>query len=97
MKMLKGKEFIPQGEGLTKEAMELIDICYSSKGFNGKPTLVDIKHMGIVSRIQLYNYRAAKGYTNIPIVASHIAVTGRSFNNIRVQKPKPSTRQSRLF
>ncbi len=90
MKLLKDKEFLPRGEGLTQEAKNIIDICYSPTGYNNKSTLIDIKHMGIVSRIQFYKYRAEKGYTNIPIVASHIAVTGRSFNNIKVQKPKLS-------
>ena len=92
MKMLKDKEFIPQGEGLTLAAKEMIDICYSGVGLGNKRTFIDIKHMGIVSRMQLYKYRSQKGYTNIPIVASHIAVTGRSFNNIKIQKPKASTK-----
>lgn len=97
MKMLKDKEFIPQGEGLTQAAKEIIDICYSTRGLNDKRTLIDIKHMGIVSRIQFYQYRAQQGYTNIPIVASHIAVTGRSLNNIKIQKPKPSARYADTF
>lgn len=84
MKMLKGDEFIPNGGGLTQTAKEIIDICYGNSGYNGKKTFIDIKHMSIVSRIQFYAYRSQKGYSNIPIVASHIAVTGRSFNNIKI-------------
>lgn len=90
MKMLKGTEFIPEGGGLTQVAMHIIDHCYSGIGYNGKKTFIDIKHMGIVSRMQFYEYRKQKGYSNIPIVASHIAVTGSSFNNIRIVSSNPS-------
>lgn len=87
MKMIKSKEFIPAGEGLTKDAEDIIDICYSGVGYNNKPTFIDIKHMGIVSRMQFYKYREEKGYTNIPIIASHMAVTGRSYKDIRIKNP----------
>jgi microsomal dipeptidase-like Zn-dependent dipeptidase len=90
MKLLKGEEYIPQGGGLAQAAKDIIDICYSGTGFNEKKTFIDIKHMGIVSRMQFYEYRTQKGYTGIPIVASHIAVTGRSYNNIKIKSCKPS-------
>ncbi|KXK43151.1 MAG: membrane dipeptidase [Bacteroidetes bacterium OLB11] len=84
MKLIRDEAFIPGGEGLTTYAKNFIDLCYQNNGYNNKRTLIDIKHMGLSSRIQFYKYRSEKGYTNIPLVASHIAVTGLSFNNIYI-------------
>ncbi|MCY7349128.1 MAG: hypothetical protein LH606_00440, partial [Cytophagaceae bacterium] len=41
------------------------------------PVLIDIKHMGLKSRLDFYDYRRAKGYA-LPIIASHMGVTGYS-------------------
>lgn len=82
MKLIKDSNFYPDGGGLTTDAKRFIDICYEGK--HGKKTFIDIKHMGIASRIQFYEYRTQKGYENIPIIASHAAITGRSFGNIKI-------------
>jgi microsomal dipeptidase-like Zn-dependent dipeptidase len=90
MKLIADKEFIPEGNGITETGKRVIDLCYSRSGFNNKYTLIDIKHMSLSARIEFYRYRDTQGYNHIPIVASHFACTGRSYNDIRIFKPKVS-------
>ena len=44
---------------------------------NGKRILIDVKHMNRRSRMQYYEYIKNRGY-DIPIIASHAAVTGQA-------------------
>ena len=45
------------------------------------PVFIDIAHMSLKSRLDLYDYRRQEGYTKIPLVASHVGVTGYSIND----------------
>ncbi|MDT7827781.1 hypothetical protein RQM65_03765 [Pricia sp. S334] len=45
------------------------------------PVLIDIAHMSLKSRQDLYNFRSEKGYQDIPLIASHTGVTGYSIND----------------
>ncbi|HMQ48383.1 MAG TPA: membrane dipeptidase [Saprospiraceae bacterium] len=75
--MLKDNdEFKPKGFGLTPLGKQVIDMAYDDT--IGHRTFIDIKHMSVVSRFHFYEYRREKGYQNIPILASHVAVTGIS-------------------
>lgn len=96
MKLIADKQFVPEGGGLTDAAKQMIDICYSGR-YNGKHTLIDIKHMSLAARLQFYNYRDQKGYNHIPIVASHMACTGMSCNNIKIFKPKNAEKYSNVI
>lgn len=85
MKLIEDDEFKPSGTGLSDFGKQIVDDAYSQTGFNNKRTLIDIKHMSLNARMQFYSYRDLKGYQNIPIICSHSAVTGKSYNNIYIK------------
>ncbi len=68
--------FVPRGSGLTDFGRKLIDECYTD--FNNRKVLIDVKHLSLRSRLDLYEYRASKGYGRIPIMASHVGLAGIS-------------------
>jgi microsomal dipeptidase-like Zn-dependent dipeptidase len=68
--------FVPRGAGLTDFGKKLIDSCYTD--FKARKVLIDVKHMSLRSRLDFYEYRASKGYGMIPVMASHVGVTGIS-------------------
>ncbi len=83
MKMLKHAAFYPVGNGITPLGLEVVDAAYTMTVANDDgsqeltPILIDIKHMGLKSRQDLYAYRQIKTeYQNIPLIASHVGVTG---------------------
>lgn len=45
------------------------------------PVLIDVKHLSLKSREDLYDFRKKNGYNKIPLVASHVGVTGYSIND----------------
>jgi len=71
--------FVPRGSGLTDCGRKLIDECYTER--NGRKVLVDVKHLSLRSRIDFYAYRKQMEYENMPIIASHVGVTGISRTN----------------
>lgn len=76
MKMLKHASFYPSGNGISAMGRDVIDACYGMKqGNEATPILIDVKHMGLKSRQDLYQLRKEKGYT-LPLLASHVGVTG---------------------
>src|SRR5690606_13176618 len=84
MKPPRHPTFFPTGNGLTTWGKEVIDACYNmevkEKNKTVKtPVLVDIKHLGLKSRQDFYHYRKEKNY-QIPLVASHMGVTGYTLN-----------------
>lgn len=87
MKMLKHPSFFPFGNGITNLGYEVIEKCYSMTNDKNeyRPVLVDIKHLGLKSRQDLYSFRKSlisknKKYETIPLIASHIGVTGYTNN-----------------
>jgi microsomal dipeptidase-like Zn-dependent dipeptidase len=70
--------FNPTGEGITPLGMTFIDEALSTR--NGQPIYIDVKHMSLGSRIAYYELRKEK-YPHIPIIASHMGVTGLSWND----------------
>jgi microsomal dipeptidase-like Zn-dependent dipeptidase len=82
-KLIKHQAALPIGFGLTAAGKEVIDAAYSmnvknADGTNQKlPIYIDIKHMGLKSRLDFYNYRREKSYTT-PILATHMGITGYS-------------------
>ncbi len=89
-KTLKHPSFYPFGNGISELGFEVIDKAYSL-GDNEKdrpdkdkvlrPVLIDITHMSLKSRLDLYQYRKDKGYADIPLIASHVGVTGYSISD----------------
>ena len=91
-KALKHPSFYPFGNGLSELGLEVIDKAYAlgdvEKDSQDKekdkvlgPVLIDITHMSLKSRLDFYKYRKDKGYQNIPLIASHVGVTGYSIND----------------
>ncbi len=101
-KLLKHPSFYPFGNGLSDLGKKLIDKAYTLEHSTGKhsPVLIDIKHMSLKSRLDLYRYREEtrgvevknkgaqkqkdtknRNYTKIPLIATHVGVTGYSIND----------------
>lgn len=72
-------EFMPWGKGFFQIGADLVKECYNQP--KDQVTLVDLKHLSFYSRQYLYAMRAAHGWTHIPLVASHMGVTGTSWQN----------------
>lgn len=78
MKLLKGNdEFKPNGKGITERGLKLVDLAYNKS--KGRRIFIDLKHMSLFSRKQFYAHVKNK---NVPILASHIGLTGFSYNDI---------------
>ena len=56
-------------------------INYSS----GKRILIDVKHMSAYARVQFYRHREDQGQAHIPILATHVGVTGFARKNLADQ------------
>jgi len=94
MKLIKkNDQFKPAGFGLTGLGKEVIDLAYDNRA--GHRILIDIKHMSLVSRVQFYRHRREKGYGDIPILATHMGVTGisRDPRVITQQFSRPAVRR----
>lgn len=72
--------FKPSGYGIQNEGFDVIRQMLDNT--NGQRMLVDVKHMSLFSRIQYYAWRR-KHFKNVPIVASHVGLTGRSWYYIK--------------
>ena len=80
MKLIKdAKPFMPQGVGIKEIGYKVIDTAFD-ESIGGHKILIDIKHMSLVSRQQFYAYRREK-YPDVPIIATHMGVTGISYKN----------------
>lgn len=86
MKMIETREAYPQGSGLSELGKDVVKAAYGLKvkvGPKGKETeqdasvLIDIKHMGLKARRDLYELRRQLGITK-PLLATHMGVTGYS-------------------
>ena len=88
MKMLNTWEVRPQGNGISEMGRAVVKMAYTlevdgtHEGLPAKvpaPVMIDIKHMGLKSRLDLYAYRKqlqSEGLKLPPILASHMGVTG---------------------
>ncbi|PRY12266.1 hypothetical protein CLV24_1089 [Pontibacter ummariensis] len=85
IKLFGKSEFIPRGNGLEESGKELILKCYTGLPYQ---VLVDIKHMSLKARKMLYDLRKEQGWEGIPLIASHIGVTGFSYQNMPIRKLK---------
>ena len=81
MKLVNPKKvptFLPLGTGLTEEGKAVIRRCYDTT--RGRRILIDVKHMSLSGRQQFYAWKKADpDMRTIPIIASHVGVTGISW------------------
>lgn len=86
MKISKDKIFNPslQTKGLDERGLAIIRECYDRT--NGPRILIDIKHMSLYARLQFYKFRREQGYGDIPIIASHMGLTGLSYSSLESKK-----------
>lgn len=73
IKGLRKIYFFPKGNGISSLGKKIIDIC-QTQSIKQPPILIDVKHLSLASRIEFY-----QNYATLPIVASHVAVTGCSY------------------
>ncbi|MEP7320014.1 MAG: hypothetical protein ABI921_14760 [Panacibacter sp.] len=64
--------FLPSGNQMNADGIKVLMHCYSNK------IMIDIKHMSLASRQQLYNLRTTAQFAaiNQPIVCTHAGFTG---------------------
>ncbi|HEY0109816.1 MAG TPA: hypothetical protein VGB67_09325, partial [Fibrella sp.] len=74
--------FNPEGESITPLGLRFIDEALSTR--NGPPIYMDVKHMSLGSRIAYYELRKQR-YPHIPIIASHMGVTGLSWHDTHIR------------
>lgn len=65
-------------EGFTPLGWDVVDSLLNDK--NGRPILLDLKHMSLNSRKQLYEWNKRRSEGMSPLIVSHGAVTGGSWN-----------------
>ena len=77
IKLISHEDFIPIGRGLSAAGLKLIETCLMEDD-DHHAIVIDIKHMSLESRKEYYKIRNAK-YPGVPVVASHAACTGISY------------------
>jgi microsomal dipeptidase-like Zn-dependent dipeptidase len=84
-KLINHPEAKPQVTGLTELGKQVVKACMDTSQIGSHPILIDIKHMSLVSRLDLYRYRRemlrpGSGFTTgekgWPLLATHVGVTG---------------------
>ncbi|TDQ16525.1 membrane dipeptidase (peptidase family M19) [Algoriphagus boseongensis] len=66
--------------GFTKLGWEVLEALLSNK--NGKPILIDLKHMSLKARRELYAWNRQRPEGMSPLIVSHGAVTGCSWDKM---------------
>jgi microsomal dipeptidase-like Zn-dependent dipeptidase len=94
MKLLKHGDFIPKGKGLTEKGAKVIEEALSDE--NNRRILIDIKHMSLLSRLQFYELMESK-FPGVPIIASHMGITGCSYKNMPVMDCEIDSKHDELI
>jgi microsomal dipeptidase-like Zn-dependent dipeptidase len=78
MQFLKNELFKPTGQGLSPDGGHIVEHCYRKK------IMIDVKHMSLMARLQLYNLRKSPGFLpiNQPLICTHAGFTGISHTQI---------------
>lgn len=92
LKVIKEEAFFPKGKGIKQVGLDIIDIAYDNQA--NRRVFIDVKHMSLVSRREFYQYRKEKGYTDIPVLATHVACTGISWEKESVSMYVTNTRST---
>ncbi|MBN2519432.1 MAG: membrane dipeptidase [Bacteroidales bacterium] len=83
MKIIKHEQFKPKGDGISYLGFDVIRNALSNT--NGRRILIDIKHMSLKARLQYYELLKNE-FNDVPIVASHVGVTGISYKNMPIKQ-----------
>jgi len=75
IQIFKAKNFYPTGNGIKPLGYIMFD------RMNSKGIMLDIKHMSLLARTQLYEYRQT--HHDLPVVCTHAGLTGISRNDRR--------------
>jgi microsomal dipeptidase-like Zn-dependent dipeptidase len=78
MQFLSNDGFKPIGNGIQAAGLEVLKYCYTNK------IMIDVKHLSLASRRQLYDLRKTPEFQQIvqPIVCTHAGFTGISIKEI---------------
>ena len=78
MQFLSNEGFKPVGKGLAAPGLEVLEYCYTNR------IMIDIKHLSLVSRQDLYALRKTPAYQSInqPVICTHAGFTGISIKEI---------------
>lgn len=78
MQFLPGENFRPKGNGLSADGIQVLTHCYQQK------IMVDIKHMSLGARQQLYRLHTSSDLAaiNQPIICTHAGFTGISWKDL---------------
>jgi hypothetical protein len=68
--------------GICELGYKMIDKAYDVSG-DSKRILLDLKHMSALARRDFYQYRKDQGYSDIPLLGTHMGVTGFAFEDIK--------------
>ncbi len=79
MQFLPSDGFKPMGNGISADGLTITKHCYENK------IMIDIKHMSLIARLQLYAVRNTAGYAaiNQPVICTHAGFTGISVKEIK--------------
>ena len=78
IQLTNNSTFIPSGNGITKDGEEVIQACYDLG------ICVDIKHMSLIARKQLFRQiKEGKYKTPQPVICTHAGFTGIPSSDIR--------------
>lgn len=75
IQFINDHRFLPQGYGLNLAAYDMIAFLQERK------ILIDIKHMSLKSRLDLYKHYKLRGY-DLPVICTHAGMTGISHRDI---------------
>jgi len=78
MQFLSNDGFKPVGNGISADGIAILEHCYAHK------IMIDIKHMSLGARQQLYNLRSTAEFAaiNQPVICTHAGFTGISMKEI---------------
>ncbi len=75
IQFINDDRFLPTGLGIKQLGYKMIEHLIK------KDILIDVKHMSLLSRRQLYNYLNHMGH-NVPVICTHAGLTGISYEDI---------------
>ena len=75
IQFINDDRFLPTGTGIKQLGYKLIEHLIN------KNILIDVKHMSLLSRKQLYNYLSVNNH-KVPVICTHAGLTGISFREI---------------
>jgi microsomal dipeptidase-like Zn-dependent dipeptidase len=82
IKFIADETFKPAGYGITSLGEKVIEKAFEKTAQSNR-IFIDVKHMSLITRKQFYQMHQ-ENYSDIPIIASHVAAAGTSWNKLPV-------------